>query len=63
MKHVAKRRVMGLSALLAACTVAGGGAAAASTTQGTAALATRGLSVDELREVAVDLFPTHAPLP
>ena len=37
MKHVAKRRVMGLSALLAACTVAGAGAAAASTTQGTVA--------------------------
>jgi len=33
MKHVAKRRVIGLSALLAACTVAGAGAVAASTTQ------------------------------
>ena len=37
MKHVAKRRVIGLSALLAAWTVAGAGAVAASTTQATVA--------------------------
>src|SRR5262249_59685209 len=37
MKHVAKRKVIGLSALLAAFTIAGAGAAAASTTQATLA--------------------------
>jgi len=37
MKHVAKRRVIGLSALLAAFTVVGAGAAAASTMQATVA--------------------------
>ena len=37
MKHVAKRRVIGVSALLAAFTVAGAGAAAGSTTQATVA--------------------------
>jgi len=37
MKHAAKRKVIGLSALLAAFTIAGAGAAAASTTQATLA--------------------------
>jgi predicted lipoprotein with Yx(FWY)xxD motif len=41
MKHVARRKVMGLSALLAALTVAGAASAALSTTQATVAQSAR----------------------